>query len=139
VTYILDSWALMAWLKGESPGRQRVRVLLDKAALGRLELWMNMINVGEVFYLLVKLGREDQAQALIEDLGSAIPIRTLVPDSHGILEAARLKGRYSISYADAFAAATAIARDAPLVTGDAEFRVIAGLKLEWIGASVRHP
>ncbi len=94
---------------------------------------MNMINVGEIFYLLVKLGREDQAQAFIDDLGSTIPIRTVVPDRQAILEAASLKGRYTISYADAFAAMTAMLEGAPLVTGDPEFRAIPGLKLEWIG------
>ena len=39
-----------------------------------------------------------------------------------VLEAARLKAPYAISYADASAAATAISTGAPLVTGVAEFR-----------------
>ncbi len=38
-----------------------------------------------------------------------------------VLAAARLKARFPISYADAFAAATALRAGAQLVTGDDEF------------------
>jgi ribonuclease VapC len=52
------------------------------------------------------------------------------------MRAARLKAHHAISYADAFAAATAIDRECPLVTGDPELRIMteqeAALKLEWI-------
>jgi predicted nucleic acid-binding protein len=43
-----------------------------------------------------------------------------VPDEQRVLEAARLKSDHRMSYADAFAAATAIAHDAELWTGDPE-------------------
>jgi predicted nucleic acid-binding protein len=53
------------------------------------------------------------------------------------MSAAKLKSRYAISYADAFAAATAIIRESPLLTGDPELRAVATqekiLQLEWIG------
>jgi len=52
------------------------------------------------------------------------------------MTAATLTSRHAISYADAFAAATAILRDAPLVTGNPELQTMAeteeNLKLEWI-------
>jgi predicted nucleic acid-binding protein len=51
--------------------------------------------------------------------------------------AASLKARYAISYADGFAAATALLQEAPLITGDSELRAIAveekGLHVGWIG------
>jgi uncharacterized protein len=54
-----------------------------------------------------------------------------------VMLAATLKARYAISYADGFAAATALLQDAPLVTGDPELRAMAAkektLQLEWIG------
>jgi predicted nucleic acid-binding protein len=53
------------------------------------------------------------------------------------MQAAALNARHAISYADAFAAATAMARNSPLVTGDPELRAMAEqekmLTLEWIG------
>jgi predicted nucleic acid-binding protein len=55
------------------------------------------------------------------------------------MAAATLKARYPISYADGFAAATAMLRQAPLVTGDPELRAMAKkekvLRLEWLGPS----
>lgn len=133
MTYILDSWALMAWLKGETPASHRVRDLLEAAAAGRLRLVMSMINVGEVYYLLIKSGQGPAAEDFVQALGSSMPIEPLLPDRDCILQSARLKGNYPISYADAFAAATAILHNAPLVTGDPEFRSVPGLKLEWLG------
>ena len=52
------------------------------------------------------------------------------------MKAARLKAGWRISYADSFAAATALERNEPLVTGDPEFRPLSageGLLLDWIG------
>jgi predicted nucleic acid-binding protein len=54
-----------------------------------------------------------------------------------VMLAATLKARHAISYADGFAAATALLQDAPLVTGDPEMKAMAAaenaLQLEWIG------
>ena len=50
-------------------------------------------------------------------------MRTVLPDRALILEAARIKADYPMSYADAFAAATAIQLGAPLWTGDPELLV----------------
>jgi len=46
-----------------------------------------------------------------------------------------LKACHSISYADAFAVATAIREQAPLVTGDPEIQALAArgiVELEWV-------
>lgn len=51
---VLDAWAVMAWLKGQQPAAQRVRILLDVAGRREGKLIMNIVNLGEVFYLSVK-------------------------------------------------------------------------------------
>ena len=49
------------------------------------------------------------------------------------MEAARLKARFPLAYADAFALATAIRFGARLVTGDPEFEVAEDLvDVEWL-------
>jgi len=64
-------------------------------------------------------------------------ITTISAHDELVMLAATLKARYAISYADGFAAATALLQNAPLVTGDPELRVMAAkekaLRLEWIG------
>ena len=73
------------------------------------------------------------AEEFFEDLETALPVNTVLPSRTLLVRAAQLKSRYPISYADGFAAATALELAAPLVTGDAELRTVADLELEWVG------
>ncbi|MCZ6676039.1 MAG: PIN domain-containing protein [Candidatus Poribacteria bacterium] len=44
-----------------------------------------------------------------------------------------MKAKYPISYADAFAVATAIKEDIPVVTGDPEFQRVEGIvTVDWV-------
>lgn len=134
---ILDAWALMAWLRAEDPARLKVRGLLDTASRGEVELVMNMVNVGEVYYLVAKERDRPQAEIFLADF-QTMPVQIVGAPNDLILEAARWKSRYPISYADAFALATAIRRRGALVTGDPDFKPIrdAGIvELDWIGRS----
>lgn len=132
---VLDAWAVMAWLKGQSAAA-RVQALLDAAASREGKLFMNIVNLGEVFYLSVKARDLAYGERVLASLRSRI---TIMPASDDlVMQAAALKSRYAISYADAFAAVTAINRELALVTGDPALRAMATqenkLKLEWIGA-----
>ena len=133
-TVVLDTWAIMAWLKGQQPGAGKVRLLLDAADRRERKFIMNFINVGEVFYFAVKVKDLAYGDWVPENLSPRITI--VSASDEFVMDAAALKSRYPISYADAFAAATAIAHESPLVTGDPELRAMAGheksLKLEWI-------
>lgn len=132
---VLDAWALMAWLKAQQPAAGRVRTLLDRAGRGECKLVMSIVNLGEVFYLTAKAKNVKYAQGVLETLRPLIMTESATNEL--VMAAATLKARYAISYADGFAAATAIARDVPLVTGDTELRALAatekGVKLEWVG------
>ena len=124
----------MAWLKGQQPAAERVRLLLDEADHRERKLVMNIVNIGEVFYLSVKARDLAYGERVLENLRTRI---ATVPAGNELVRgAANLKARHPISYADAFAAATAIGRNSPLVAGDPELRAMAerekALKLEWI-------
>jgi len=62
-----------------------------------------------------------------------MPATIEVPTAEDIWNAASLKGRFPIAYADAFAAALAQKYNCPLVTGDPELRLVDQLELDWIG------
>jgi predicted nucleic acid-binding protein len=62
-----------------------------------------------------------------------LPATIEAPTIEDIWNAASLKGRFPIAYADAFAAALAQKYNCPLVTGDPELRVVDQLELVWIG------
>jgi predicted nucleic acid-binding protein len=134
--FILDSWAVMAWLRNQEPAAALVERLLEAAERRENRLTMNIMNVGEVYYLCVKEKDLAYGERVLDMLRARIDLVS-APDEL-VMMAAGLKARYAISYADGFAAATAIRAGAPLVTGDKELRALApketDLKLEWIGA-----
>jgi ribonuclease VapC len=62
-----------------------------------------------------------------------LPIEVVEADRKLTFDAAHIKANYSISYADAFSAALAIARDAAVVTADPEFKKIEKfLDIHWL-------
>jgi len=79
---------------------------------------MSWMNVGEIAYLLERRHGLDEATAVIRSLRSAVALDDV--SAERVLAAAHLKAAHPIAYADCFAAATAIARDATLLTGDPE-------------------
>jgi uncharacterized protein len=131
-TRVLDSWAILEWMSGRQPAMHVVDQLLADAERGRARLLMSAINVGEVYYFL----RKHQNRALSDawrESSQTLPVTLDVPALDDIWNAALLKGRFPISYADAFAAALAQKYNCPLATGDPEFRSVDHLKLDWIG------
>ena len=132
---VLDFWAIIGWLQGEEPARAKVRELLEQASRAEARVCISLINVGEVFYLIAKRHGAAPAERFLADL-AMMPIQALLPDRKLILGAARLKSRYPISYADAFAAETAREQKAIMVTGDPELWQLAKqepIELLWVG------
>jgi predicted nucleic acid-binding protein len=89
-----------------------------------------------VFSITAKSRNSAFAGRVISALRARIVI---VPASDDlVMAAASLKAQYRMSYADGFAAATAIALQCPLATGDPELRAVAEdrkeLRLEWLGS-----
>jgi predicted nucleic acid-binding protein len=101
----------MAVLRGE-PAAKRARALM------RGGMAMSSINLGEVYYALVK----SHGLTVADDRTAAVRrvIRVEDPDWSLVAAAARLKAGGGISYADAFCVATAERHHAPLYTGDPE-------------------
>ena len=79
---------------------------------------MSWINLGEVFYVVSRDQSPTEAEQVTRDLRPLL--RLDLPTERRVLEAARIKAEFRMAYADAFAAATALAHDAALWTGDPE-------------------
>jgi predicted nucleic acid-binding protein len=113
VTIALDSWAVLRLLEGSEPVASRVQDLLDEQ-----QPVMSWINLGEVLYVVSRDQDPSEGEQVLRDLRPLL--RLDLPTERRVLEAARLKAEYPMAYADAFAAATALAHDATLWTGDPE-------------------
>lgn len=130
----LDAFALLAWLQNEQ-GSSIVDGLLAGAKRNEHQCFMSAINLGEVYYRLVRLKGQGNADSFWEDVRAGqLPLSVVEVSRSRIQQAALLKGRYPIAYADAFAAQAAIEKDVPLVTGDPELRALeaVGLTIQWI-------
>ncbi|MGH7860971.1 MAG: type II toxin-antitoxin system VapC family toxin [Candidatus Dormibacteraceae bacterium] len=135
---VLDSWAILAWMQNE-PGASAVEALFARSDRGTLALHCSAINAGEVYYQLARRGRNDEAERFWTGLirGEA-PIRAEAVTIPRIKSAARIKGRYPLAYADAFAIALAQELGCPLVTGDPEVRAPGSdgiVTVEWLGTA----
>ena len=130
-TRVLDSWPILEWINGRQPATAVLAALFSESEAGTTRLFMSAINVGEVFYFLFKNHSKALAESWRES-SRTLPVTIEVPTESDIWDAALLKARYPIAYADAFAAALAQRHQCALVTGDPEFGSIADLKLEWI-------
>ena len=129
--YVLDSYALLAHFEDEAGG-EKVRKILRAASAGKSRLFLSVINLGELYYIsLRERGREMAEQILF--LMEQLPIDIVTADMDMTLEAAKLKGAHPVAYADCYAAALAIQKNAKVVTGDPEFKTFERiLSVEWI-------
>ena len=117
MTVVLDSWAVLRLLEGTEPAASRVQSELD----GEVSPVMSWINLGEVFYVVRRLHGHEEAESVVRDLRPRLDLD--LPDAERVLQAATIKADHAMAYADAFAAATAVAHQAPLLTGDPELLV----------------
>ncbi len=128
---LLDSSALLAFLQRES-GFEKVRSLFQAARRLREPLLMNEVNIGEVYHITAKRYSRETAEQFLHRL-KAFPIQPIPNNFSEVLEAARIKARFPISYGDAFVVATAIRTNAAIVTGDPEFEAVADLvPIDWL-------
>ena len=79
---------------------------------------MSWISLGEVCCVAARVVGHGQAEEVVRDLRPRL--RLELPTEARVLEAARIKAVFPLAYADVFAAATALAHDATLLTGDPE-------------------
>jgi predicted nucleic acid-binding protein len=116
---VFDSYAFIAFFRQE-PGYEIVRDLLVKMANDESEGYITTVNIGEVYYMISRKSNQKNAETALDAL-LKFPLNIIEADLKLSLEAAKLKAKYSLSYADAFAAALTIQKRAVLITGDDEF------------------
>jgi PIN domain nuclease of toxin-antitoxin system len=121
---VVDSWAVLAWLRDE-PAGGRVLQLLEAD-----EQVMSSVNLGEVLYWTIRDRGEERAAAIVDPIRSALRVEH--PDWQIVTTAAQVKARGGISYADAFCVATARRHGLPVFTGDPEIVALDGDDLEVI-------
>ncbi len=134
--FVLDSYAVIAFLEGE-PGKGHVQKLFQTALEAKCELFISVINYGEIIYLAEREKGLAKAQEVIARLDE-LPLKIIDAGRLCTVTAAHIKARYPIAYADCFAAAVAVILDAHLVTGDPEFKPLESahvLAIDWLNTA----
>lgn len=118
--YVLDAYAVLAFLEDETGGDIVNELLQSPGA----QFYISAINLGEVFYILLRERGIKAAELVETELNQAHNIRVVDATRERAKMAGIFKSRGGISYADCFAAALAIEKAAPLITGDKEFNKV---------------
>ena len=129
--YVLDSFALLAHL-GNEAGAAPVREVLTAAQMDRAQIFVSVINLGELVYITERERGLVQAQMALNAV-EQLPVQILEATRERVLAAAHIKATHAISYADAFVVAAAQEMGATILTGDPEFRTVDALvPIEWL-------
>ena len=116
-TFVIDACALIAYLFDED-GSDFFERLLVKARNNEIEMIMHLVNLGEVYYDILKRNDAATARETYKYIRQ-LPIRfeDRISDQM-IYKAGELKTGYRMSYADSLAAAQTILANAELLTTD---------------------
>jgi len=128
---VLDSYSLLAYIEGEAGAEQMIEIFRVARDSGR-SLFLSVVNWGEVYYITMRETGHERADE-VAHLISTLPIQIVPADLDLTRQAAELKSKHRMSFADCFAAALARQRKAELVTGDRDFRQVEGeVKILWL-------
>ncbi|MDR2167577.1 MAG: type II toxin-antitoxin system VapC family toxin [Clostridiales bacterium] len=130
-TFILDACALIAFLKDEE-GAEIVGNLISGAYRGEIDLFINRVNLMEVYYGFYRSRGKEYALRFLRTVGKW-KINVYDFTDEVLIEAGRLKVSYRISLADSVVLGQAIVSGAVLLTADHhEFNIIEKQGLEGI-------
>jgi len=115
--YVMDACALLAFINDEI-GAGKVEEMLEKAQNGEIEIYMNKVNLLEIYYGIYReegAYKADETYQLI--LKQVIYINDKLSENI-FKEAGRLKAKYKISLADAIVLGESIIRKASVLSSD---------------------
>jgi len=114
-TYILDACALIAVLNKEK-GAESVKEILEKARNNTVKIYMNKVNLLEVYYGILREYGEETADNIISEVYCS-PVKIIDKLSDKVFKhAGILKSKYKISLADSIALAESINKKGELIT-----------------------
>jgi predicted nucleic acid-binding protein len=119
---VLDASAVISFLE-ERSGAEVIEKLVAEGFAGKTELFISVVNWGEVYYSTWRARGQDAARRMAAEI-SQFPIRVVDADFDLTKSAAELHVKYKLPYADCFAAALSKSRKAQLVTGDRDFALV---------------
>lgn len=134
--FVLDAYAVLALLEGGEGGAMVKNLLLTPEN----RFFLSVINFGEIYYITSRRKGREAADKVEDQLKLSDNIQLVSVTWERVKMAAGFKTVGEISYADCFAAALAVEKKAPVLTGDREFERLGELvPVHWIDGGRVNP
>lgn len=124
---VLDTKPLIK-LFAQEEGWDAVQKILSQVEAGNIEAAISVVTLTEIYYKYMKEKREDLAETRVKQLRYAVYLKKLPIDEEVAVKAGDFKGKYNVSIADAFIAATAYLEDSTVISDDPDFEKIPEIK-----------
>ena len=124
---VLDTKPLIK-LFAQEEGWDAVQKILSRVEAGDIEAAISVVTLTEIYYKYMKEKRPDLAETRTKQLRYAIYLKKLSIDEEVAVKAGDFKGKYNISIADAFIAATACFEGSIIISDDPDFEKILEIK-----------
>lgn len=116
---VLDASAVISFFEGRA-GAEEIEELLAQSVAGKTELFMSVVNWGEVYYSTWRAHGQGAARQMAAEIFQ-FPIQVRNADLEMTKSSAELHAKYNLPYADCFAAASSKILKAKLLTSDQDF------------------
>ena len=124
---VLDTKPLMK-LFAKEEGWEAVQKILSKVEVDEIEGAVSVVTLTEIYYKYLLEKRPDLAETRTDELRYAIYLKKLGIDEEVAVKAGEFKGKYNVSVADAFIAASAYFEGSIIISDDADFKRIPEVK-----------
>jgi len=124
---VLDTKPLIK-LFAKEEGWESIQGISSKIEAGEIEGAISVVTLTEIYHKYVQGKRLDLAKARTEELRYAVYLRKLEISEEAAVRAGEFKGRYDVSIADAFIAATAYLEGSIIISDDPDFKRIPEIK-----------
>ena len=116
--FILDACALIACFSKEDGSEAVKNILRNAIDDGSTKVFINKINLLEVYYDVIKAYDEKEADKMLETV-KKMPLEIIAELNDAVFKkAGQLKAKYKISIADSIAIAETIINNGSLITAD---------------------
>jgi len=120
---VLDTKPLIK-LFAQEEGWEAVQKILAKIEDGEIEAAISVITLTEIYYKYLQEKRPDLAKTRTQNLRYAIYLKKLEIEEEAAVKAGEFKGKYKVSIADAYIAASAYLEGSTIISDDPDFKKI---------------
>lgn len=124
---VLDTKPLIKLFAREE-GWDAVQKILSLVEAGDIEAAISVVTLTEIYYKYLREKRADLAETRTKQLRYAVYLKKLLIDEEVAVKAGDFKGKYNVSIADAFIAATAYFEESTIISDDPDFEKIPEIK-----------